>query len=260
MGPALAGLELLGADEDPRVVAQLVGHLEHRHEAGVHPDDVDRPAEHAVGVGQDLLQLAVVEAVARAVVVGDAPAGVGGEQPLARRLEEAVPEASGAAPGSPRLAREHLRRDPEAGAVVREDQHRRARREPLGAERDEVLQHARVAGVGGAEVREERRADPGRVRAPRHVVAPRPRPVAVGGVLATRAVDLGEDLHRARPRADALHLAEIAEQRALEVVVAGEVRENRPARGRRLPLLSRVRLLGEGCNCRRYRRDRARPS
>ena len=72
VGPAGAGLELLGADEDLGVVPELVGHLEHGHEAGVHADQVHLPAEEAVGRGEDARELLVVEAVGRAVVVGDA--------------------------------------------------------------------------------------------------------------------------------------------------------------------------------------------
>ena len=55
VGPAVAGLDLLGADEDLGVVPDLIGDLEHGHEAGVHADEVHLPPERLVGVLEDAL-------------------------------------------------------------------------------------------------------------------------------------------------------------------------------------------------------------
>ena len=90
--PARAGLDLLGPHEDLGMVTKLVRHLDHRHEAGVHADHVHLPPEDAMGGGEHALQLLVVEAVRRAVVVGDAP--IGGPAPpeaLAGRVEDRGP-------------------------------------------------------------------------------------------------------------------------------------------------------------------------
>ena len=51
------------ADADLGVIADLVGDLEHGHEAGVHADEVHLPPEPPVGVLEHALQLPVVEAV-----------------------------------------------------------------------------------------------------------------------------------------------------------------------------------------------------
>ena len=249
-----AGLDLLGADEDPRVVAELVGHLDHRHEAGVHADHVDRPAEDAMGRGQHALQLLVVEAVARAVVVGDAAArGAALEQPLARRVEDRPPAAT------PRGAARRLVRRTSAAATAspagrrsrsrgsRSIERRRRGRVALGAEADEALEHARVAGVGRPQIGQEARVDLAPVRSARDVVAPRAVPVPLGGVLAARAVDLGEDLDHAGRRADALHLGEVGEQLALEIVVGGEVRQTSQSAARRsLRVFGRLTRFGRG--------------
>jgi hypothetical protein len=58
MRPALAGLHFFGAEQDPRVGPDLVGDLEHHHQTGLHPEDIDRAAEDAVRVPENLLQLA----------------------------------------------------------------------------------------------------------------------------------------------------------------------------------------------------------
>ena len=63
VGPAVARLDLFGADGDLGVIADLVGDLEHGHEAGVHADEVHLPPEPPVGVLEHALQLPVVEAV-----------------------------------------------------------------------------------------------------------------------------------------------------------------------------------------------------
>jgi transposase IS116/IS110/IS902 family protein len=89
MGPLRPRLHFLRAHEHPRVIAELVGDLDHGHEAGVHADQVDLAAEGAMRPGEHALELAVVEAVRRAVVVGDA--AVGGEgllQALTRGVED----------------------------------------------------------------------------------------------------------------------------------------------------------------------------
>jgi hypothetical protein len=68
-----------------RVVADLVGDLEHGHQAGVHADQVDLAAGELVRGRVHALQLPVVETVARSVVVGDAAAlRMELQQPLAR--------------------------------------------------------------------------------------------------------------------------------------------------------------------------------
>jgi hypothetical protein len=52
-----------------------VSHLEHGHEAGVHADHVHLTAEEPVRAGDHSLQLLIVEAVASAVVEGNAAIG-----------------------------------------------------------------------------------------------------------------------------------------------------------------------------------------
>ena len=92
MRPARAGLHLLRAHEDLRVVPELVGHLDHRHEAGVHADQVDLPPEGAMGGGEHAFQLLVVEAVGCAVIVSDAAiGGRGAPEALAGRVEDRRP-------------------------------------------------------------------------------------------------------------------------------------------------------------------------
>ena len=78
MGPARAGLELLGAHEDVDMIPELVGHLDHRHETGVHADHVDLVPEDTMRGGEDALELLVVQAVGSAIVIGDAAACGGG--------------------------------------------------------------------------------------------------------------------------------------------------------------------------------------
>src|SRR5262249_40000715 len=146
----------------------------------------------------------------------------GREQPVAGRVEQAPPDSArrlrkASLPSIP--PRHHLGWYVETGSVIREDKHRGSRRKPPGAERDEVLQHAWIAVVGLAEVCQKLGARLLRDRGLRHVVAPGAGPVATRRVVARSAVDLGDDLHRARPRADALHLPEIAEERTFEIVV-----------------------------------------
>ena len=89
VGPARPRLELLRANEDLRVVPELVGYLEHRHEAGIHAHHVHLASEEAVGLGEHALELLVIEAVASPVVVGDAPTGRRAvQQALLRGVEE----------------------------------------------------------------------------------------------------------------------------------------------------------------------------
>ncbi len=210
VGPAGAGLELLGADQDPRVLAELVGDLDHRHQAGVHADEIDRPAEHARGRGP-------------------APASARGcrgsrRRRRRRRCPRAGPRADSCSrvggtrraepPGRRRGARPwpvHLRRHPEARAVIRQDQRRGLGGIAPGAEADEVLEHARGRPCWSPPDRPAARADPVRARSG-DVVAARVRPVA-SGVLARRTVELGENLDRARARAHALHLGQIVAER-----------------------------------------------
>jgi hypothetical protein len=72
--PARPGLDFLGAHEDVGMIPELVGHLDHRHETGVHADHVDLVPKGTMRGGEDALELLVVQAVGRAIVVGDAAA------------------------------------------------------------------------------------------------------------------------------------------------------------------------------------------
>ena len=77
-----------------RLLADLVGDLKHRHQARVHADQVDLAAEELVRGAEHALQLLVVEAVARAVVVRDpARLGVELEQALAGGVKERAAQA-----------------------------------------------------------------------------------------------------------------------------------------------------------------------
>ena len=84
VGPAGAGLELLRAHENVGMIPDLVGHLDHGHETGVHADHVDLVPEEMVGRGEDALELLVVQAVGDAVVIGNA-AACGGRRRVAAR-------------------------------------------------------------------------------------------------------------------------------------------------------------------------------
>ena len=112
--------------------------------------------------------------------------------------------------------------------MVQQHERRRAGGVALGAEADEALEHPRIAGVGRPQIGQQARVDLAPVGSARDVVAPRPVPVPLGRVLAPRAVDLGQDLDHAGRGAHALHLGEVGEQLALEVVVGGEVRQHEP--------------------------------
>jgi hypothetical protein len=95
VGPARARLDLLRAHEDVGVIPELVGHLDHGHETGVHPDHVDLAAQETVRGDEHTLQLLVVQTVGGAVVVRDAAApGRGLPQALARRVENRWPASA----------------------------------------------------------------------------------------------------------------------------------------------------------------------
>jgi hypothetical protein len=70
------------------VLAELVGDLDHRHQAGVHADEIHRPPKQRVGAGHHPLQLEVVEAIAGALVVGDPARLAVGGQLLARGAKQ----------------------------------------------------------------------------------------------------------------------------------------------------------------------------
>ncbi len=56
---------------------ELVGHLDHVHEAGIHAEEVDLPAQERADPGQDHPQLPVVQGIAAGgVVVADAAVGL----------------------------------------------------------------------------------------------------------------------------------------------------------------------------------------
>jgi hypothetical protein len=64
IGPTVVGLFDLGADEDFHGIPELPGDLHHRHEAGVHAEDVDLLPNDEAGAGENVLQLPVVQGVA----------------------------------------------------------------------------------------------------------------------------------------------------------------------------------------------------
>jgi hypothetical protein len=112
VGPAWTRLERFRADQNLCVLAELVGDLDHRHQAGIHADEIHRPPEQLVGAGHHALQLEVVEAITGALVVGD-PAGLGVRGQLLARGSETRP-ADAAGPAMVLGRDGHLWRHPEA--------------------------------------------------------------------------------------------------------------------------------------------------
>ena len=161
--------------------------------------------------GQHALQLLVVEAVGGAVVVRDAAAlgrgvdaGARGSCGRSDAGEARVPRvaSSTAATASPAARRNPSRDSSRTSAVARAGI-------ALRAEADVALRARRDRRCWSGRGRPACASDLPRVRAARHVVAPRAVPVALRLVVARRAVHLGEDLDDARRGAHALHLGQV---------------------------------------------------
>lgn len=149
-GPTVEGLFDLRADNDIHGLPELVGHLDHVHEAGVHAEEVDLPAEGAQ-IGKDNPQLAVVQGVAAGgVVMADAAVFLGGGA-VNVFLRDGLPEKAPARFLRCGMAAPALGILPPATAVVPEDEGVPVGRVVVRRPLDEIIEDLRVAGVGVAE-------------------------------------------------------------------------------------------------------------
>ena len=218
IGPAIVGLLDLGADEDLHGIPELPGYLHHRHEAGIHTEDVNLLADGGAGAGKDLFQFPVVQGVAAGgVVIADAT--VSGMSGGVRVVAEKRNAGTGSAGFDIRRIGGHCPAPglfPPTAAVVPEDQEI-----PLGGvsfhgPAEEIIQNLRIAGV----------------RLPKGLQAVPVIPTALGdpeapGLLILQAVKLDQDVDILRGSRLG-HLLNISEGRPIEIVVPVHIDHDRP--------------------------------
>ncbi len=140
--PAGSRLDLFGANQHARVITDLPGDLEHRHEAGIHADEVDLASQQSMPGGEHPRR---------------AP-GCRGNRP--DRSSYARPNPTGSSRPMPAGAerstqRPHLLGHVDARPVVPDDQRIALGRIGAHAEGQELLKHVRVARVRFAEIRQQ---------------------------------------------------------------------------------------------------------